>query len=71
VSEAADDPPSAIAAMSNASVDAVDRTSFPCAPRSGIHQAVLIGTFTMGPVILLGLIRLVGGGNNLGAVGPS
>jgi putative membrane protein len=26
----------------------------------GIHQAVLIGSFTMGPVILLGLIRLVG-----------
>jgi uncharacterized membrane protein len=37
----------------------------------GIHQAVLIGSFTMGPVILLGLIRLVGGGGNLGAVGPS
>ena len=27
----------------------------------GIHQAMLIGTFTMGPVILLGLIRLVDG----------
>jgi uncharacterized membrane protein len=35
----------------------------------GIHQAVLIGTFTMGPVMLLGLMRLVGEGGTRGARG--
>lgn len=30
----------------------------------GIHQAMLIGSFTMGPVILLGLVRLVGAGDS-------